>query len=63
MDWNDHGDAQDESGDDDGPEIGRGAYGGGVWQDPLDPHLFPQRERRSRLEFDPDYITFRVQFG
>ena len=22
MDWNDHGDAQDESGDDEGPQIG-----------------------------------------
>ena len=33
MDWNDHGDAPDESGDDEGPQIGRGAYVGRVWQE------------------------------
>ena len=56
MDWNDHGDAQDEYGDDEGPQIGRGAYVDRVWQEPLDPHPFPQRETRSRSEFDPDYV-------
>ena len=61
MDWNDHGDAQDESGDDEGPQIGRGAYVGGVWQDPLDPHPFPERERRSRSEFDPDYVPSPIR--
>ena len=61
MDWNDHGDAQDESGDDEDPKIGRGAYVGGVWQDPLDPHPFPERERRSRSEFDPDYVLSPIR--
>ena len=61
MDWNDHGDAQDESGDDEGPQIGRGAYVGGVWQDPLDSHLFlKDKDVQGQSLFR---ITFRVQFG
>jgi hypothetical protein len=44
-----------ESGDDEGPEIGHGAWVGGVWHDPIDPHPFPPRESRSRSEFDHDY--------
>ena len=31
MDWNDHGDAKDEFGDDEDPQIGWGAYVGRVW--------------------------------
>ena len=54
MDWANEGDAGVESRDDEGPQIGRGAYVAGVWCDPIDPHLFPQRERCSRSEFDPD---------
>ena len=61
MDCNDHGDAQDEFGDDEDPQIGWGAYVGGVWLDPLDPHTFSQRERRSRSEFDPDYVPSPIR--
>ena len=61
MDLDDHGDAEDESGDDEGPQIGRGAYVDGVWQDPLDPHPIPQIERHSRSEYDPDYVSSPIR--
>ena len=31
MDWNDNGDAQNEYGDDEGSQMGWGAYVDGVW--------------------------------
>ena len=46
---------ESESGDEDGPRIGKGAWKDGRWQDPLDPHPFPQRDRRSMEALDPDY--------
>jgi len=46
---------ESESGDEDGPRVGKGAWVGGRWQDPLDPHPFPQRESRSMEALDPDY--------
>ena len=46
---------ESESGDEGGPRVGQGAWVDGRWQDPLDPHLFPQRERRSMEALDPDY--------
>ena len=61
MDWDDEGDAGVESGDDEIPQIGRGAYIAGVWCDPIDPHPFPQRERCSRSEFDQDYIPSPIR--
>ena len=44
-----------ESGDEDGPRVGQGAWVDGRWHDPLDPHTFPQRESRSMEALDPDY--------
>ena len=44
-----------ESGDEGGPRVGQGAWVDGRWQDPLDPHPFPQREHRSMEALDPDY--------
>ena len=46
---------ESESGDDDGPRIGKGAWKDGRWQDPFDPHPFPQRDRHSMEALDPDY--------
>ena len=46
---------ESESGDDNGPRVGQGAWVNGRWEDPLDPHLVPQRERRSMEALDPDY--------
>jgi len=46
---------ESESGDEDGPRVGQGAWVDGRWQDPLDPHTFSQRERRSQDALDPDY--------
>ena len=46
---------ESESGDEDGPRIGKGAWKDGRWQDLLDPHPFPQRDRRSMEVLDPDY--------
>jgi len=46
---------ESESGDEDGPRIGKGAWKDGRWQDPLDPHPFPQRDCRSMEALDPDY--------
>ena len=46
---------ESESGDDDGPRIGQGAWVNGRWEDPLDPHPAPQRERCSMEALDPDY--------
>ena len=46
---------ESESGDDDGPRVGQGAWVNGRWEDLLDPHLVPQRERRSMEVLDPDY--------
>nr|TKW25490.1 hypothetical protein SEVIR_3G123500v2 [Setaria viridis] len=55
--WEDEANIHVESGDEDndGPEIGAGAWEEGVWQDPLDPHPLPLRERHSTMDFDPDY--------
>ena len=50
-----------ESGDDEGPKIGHGAWVGGVWHDPIDPHPFTPRVSRSRLEVDLDYVPYPVQ--
>ena len=46
---------ESESGDDNGPRVGQGAWVNGRWQDPLDPDPVPQRERRSMEALDPDY--------
>jgi len=46
---------ESESGDEDGPRVGQGAWVGNRWHDPLDPHPVPPRESRSREAFDPDY--------
>ena len=46
---------ESESGDEGGPRVGQGAWVDGRWQDPLDPHPFPQRESRSQDALDPDY--------
>ena len=46
---------ESESGDDDGPRIGQGAWVNSRWEDPLDPHPVESRQRCSREEFDPDY--------
>ena len=46
---------ESESGDDDGPRVGQGAWVDGRWQDSLDPHPFLQREHRSMEALDPDY--------
>ena len=51
----DESDIDAESGDDDGSRVGRGAWVNGRWQDLLDPHPVPQRERRSMEALDPDY--------
>ena len=53
MDW---GDAGVESGDDEGPQKGQGAYVAGVWLDALDPHLITPRQRSLLSDFDPDYV-------
>ena len=44
-----------ESRDEDGPRMGQGAWVGNKLHDPMDPHHFPHRESRSRVNFDPDY--------
>jgi len=46
---------ESESRDEDGPRVGQGAWVDGRWQDPLDPHPFPQRESRSMDALDLDY--------
>ena len=46
---------ESESGDEDGPRVRQGAWVDDRWQDPLDPHPFPQRESRSQDALDPDY--------
>ena len=51
----DESDVGVQSGDEDGRWIGQGAWVGKEWHDPIDPHPFPQRERRSREDFDLDY--------
>ena len=53
MDW---GDTGVESGDDEGPQEGQGAYVAGVWLDALDPHPIAPRQRSSLSDFDPDYV-------
>ena len=53
MDW---GDAGVESGDDEGPQEGQGAYVAGVWLDALDPHPIAPRQKSSLSDFDPDYV-------
>ena len=44
-----------ETGDEDGPRVGQGAWVDGKWHNPLDPHPIPQRESHSRDALDPDY--------
>ena len=44
-----------ESGDKGGPRVGQGAWVDGWWQDPFDPHPFPQKECRSMEALDLDY--------
>jgi hypothetical protein len=56
MQWDDEGDIEVESGDDEGPQVEQGAWVGGQWHDSIDPHPFPPREIRSRSEFDPNYV-------
>ena len=46
---------ESESGDEDGPRIGKGAWVNGRWEDPLDPHPVLQREHHSMEALDPDY--------
>ena len=48
-------DVDAESGDEDGPRVGQGAWVDGRWVDPLDPHPVPQREKRSMEAFDLNY--------
>ena len=58
MDW---GDAGVESGDDEGPQEGQGAFVAGVWLDALDPHPSLQdKGLHCRILIQ---ITFRVQLG
>jgi hypothetical protein len=57
MEWDDEGDVGVESGDDEDPKVGQGAWVGGQWHNLIDPHLFPPRESCSRSEFDPDYVA------
>ena len=52
---------ESESGHEDGPRVGQGAWEDGRWQDPLDPHPFPQRESRSQDALDPDYNRNNVR--
>ena len=52
---------ESESGDDDGSRVGQGAWVNGRWQDLLDRHPFPQRERRSMEALDPDYEPEQCQ--
>ena len=52
---------ESESGDEDGPSIRKGSWKDGRWQDPLDPHPFPQRESRSQDALDPDYKRNNVR--
>ena len=52
---------ESESGDDDGPRVGQGAWVNGRWEDPLDPHPVPQRERLSMEALDPDYEPEQCQ--
>jgi hypothetical protein len=44
-----------ESGYEQGPRIGQGAWVGNKWHDLIDPHHIPARERWSGDVFDPDY--------
>ena len=46
---------ESESGDEDGPRVGQGAWVDGRWEDPIDPHPVPQRESHSMEALDPDY--------
>jgi hypothetical protein len=50
-----------QSDDNEGPGLGHGAWVEGLRQDPLDPHPFPPRERRSWSELDPDYEPYPSQ--
>ena len=50
---------ESESGDEDGPRVGQGAWVDGRWHDPDDPHSILQRESRSREALDPDYALER----
>jgi hypothetical protein len=57
MEWDDEGHVGVESRDDEGPQVGQGAWVGGQWHDLIDPHPLPHRESRSKLEFDPEYVA------
>ena len=54
-------DVDAESGDEDGPRVGQGAWVDGRWQDPLDPHTFSHRKSRSQDALDPDYEPEQCQ--
>ena len=51
----DESDVGVECGDKEGTWIGYGVWVGNVWHDLIDPLPFPQRQSRSREDFDPDY--------
>jgi hypothetical protein len=57
----DEADVGIQSGDDEGPQIGEGAWVEGVWHDPIDPHPFAPRESHLRLEFHLDYNLNPIQ--
>ena len=52
---------ESESGDEDGPRVGQGAWVDGRWQDPLDPHTFSHRKSRSQDALDLDYEPKQCQ--
>ena len=52
---------ESESGDDNGPMVGQGAWVNGRWVDLLDSHPVPQRERLSMDALDPDYEPEQCQ--
>jgi len=61
MEWhndqsgNEHSDNCEQSGDEQGPVEGEGAWQGNLWVDPVDPHPVAQRERHLEEAIDPDY--------
>ena len=59
MDWGD--DAGVQSGEDKVDREGQGAFVAGLWLDPIDPHLFPPRQRFSLSDFDLDYVLSPAQ--
>ena len=61
MKWDEDANPGVHSGDDEGPQMGQGAYVARVWCNPLDPHPVPPRERCSRSEFNPDYVPSPIR--